>query len=169
MKLNMFRTTCRPLSGAWNCTSSLWFYVEGCWTCGCWTLSSNHTSRGPGSVVGIATGYWLDGPGIESRWGRDFPHLSRPTLGPPSLLYNGFLAVNSGRNMTLSPHPLLVPWSWKSRAMPLSAPPMDRTACTEPQSLYKGDLYLYIIRISSSVCFKNKLWTWGWPEKSRNM
>jgi hypothetical protein len=23
--------------------------------------------HGPGSVVGIATGYWLDGPGIESR------------------------------------------------------------------------------------------------------
>ena len=26
--------------------------------------------------------YGLDGPGIESRWGRDFPHLSRPALGP---------------------------------------------------------------------------------------
>jgi len=38
--------------------------------------------RGPGSSVGIATGYRLDGPGIESRWGRDFPYLSRPTLGP---------------------------------------------------------------------------------------
>jgi len=38
--------------------------------------------RGSGSVVGIATGYGLDGPGIESRWGRDFPHLSRPALGP---------------------------------------------------------------------------------------
>ena len=37
---------------------------------------------GPGSSVGIATGYWLDGPGIESRWGRDCPHLSRPALGP---------------------------------------------------------------------------------------
>ena len=24
---------------------------------------------GPGSVVGIANGYGLDGPGIESRWG----------------------------------------------------------------------------------------------------
>ena len=34
------------------------------------------------SVVGIATGYGLDDPGIESRWGRDFPHLSRPALGP---------------------------------------------------------------------------------------
>ena len=37
---------------------------------------------GPGSSVGIATAYGLDGPGIESRWGRDFPHLSRPALRP---------------------------------------------------------------------------------------
>jgi hypothetical protein len=37
---------------------------------------------GPSSSVGIATGYGLDGPGIESRWeGGDFPHLSRLTLG----------------------------------------------------------------------------------------
>ena len=34
------------------------------------------------SAVGIATRYGLDGPGIESRWGRDFPHMSRPALGP---------------------------------------------------------------------------------------
>jgi hypothetical protein len=38
-------------------------------------------TSGPGSVVGIATGYGLDGPGIEYRWRRDFPHLSRPALG----------------------------------------------------------------------------------------
>jgi len=38
--------------------------------------------RGPGSVAGIATRYGLDGPRFESRWGRDFPHLSRPALGP---------------------------------------------------------------------------------------
>jgi hypothetical protein len=37
---------------------------------------------GPGSVVAIATAYGLDGPGIESRWGRDFLHLSRPALRP---------------------------------------------------------------------------------------
>ena len=34
------------------------------------------------SLVGIATRYGLDGPGIESRWGRDFPHPSRLALGP---------------------------------------------------------------------------------------
>jgi hypothetical protein len=37
---------------------------------------------GPGSSVGIATGYGLDGPGIESQWGRDFPLLSGAALGP---------------------------------------------------------------------------------------
>jgi hypothetical protein len=34
------------------------------------------------SSVGIATGYGLDGPGIESRWRRDFSHTSRLALGP---------------------------------------------------------------------------------------
>jgi hypothetical protein len=40
-----------------------------------------YKQRGPGSSVGIATDYGLDGPGIESRWGRGFP-LSRLALGP---------------------------------------------------------------------------------------
>jgi hypothetical protein len=34
------------------------------------------------SAVATATRYGLDGPGIKSRWGRDFPHPSRPALGP---------------------------------------------------------------------------------------
>ena len=35
------------------------------------------------SSVGIATRYGLDGPGIEPQGGgRDFPHPSRPALGP---------------------------------------------------------------------------------------
>ena len=34
------------------------------------------------SSVGIETRYGLDCPGIESRWGRDFLHPSRPGLGP---------------------------------------------------------------------------------------
>jgi hypothetical protein len=33
------------------------------------------------SSVGIETRYELDGPGIESRWGRHFPYPSRPALG----------------------------------------------------------------------------------------
>ena len=39
-------------------------------------------SCGPGSVVGIATGYGLDGPGIEFQWGTRFSTPSIPALGP---------------------------------------------------------------------------------------
>ena len=38
--------------------------------------------KGRYSVVGIATLYVLDVPGIESRWGRNFPHPSKLALGP---------------------------------------------------------------------------------------
>jgi hypothetical protein len=34
------------------------------------------------SVVSKATCYRVDGKGFESRWRRDFPHPSRPALGP---------------------------------------------------------------------------------------
>jgi hypothetical protein len=41
---------------------------------------------GRDSSVDIATSCGLDGPGIESRCGvRDFPHLSKPSLGPTQL------------------------------------------------------------------------------------
>ena len=58
---------------------------------------SKSIACGPGSSVGIATGYGLDGPGIESRWGRDFQHLSRPALGSLSLLYNGYRVFPGGK------------------------------------------------------------------------
>jgi hypothetical protein len=43
-------------------------------------MKLHYTVWGRDSVVGIATRYGLDGPGIESRWGRDFSHTSRPAL-----------------------------------------------------------------------------------------
>jgi hypothetical protein len=36
----------------------------------------------PVSSVGIANGYGLESPGIESRWSQDFQHTSIPALGP---------------------------------------------------------------------------------------
>jgi len=81
---------------------------------------------GPGSVVGIATGYGLDGLGIESRWGARFsaPVQTCPGAHPASCTMGtgSFQGVNSGRGVTLTPHPLLVPWLWKSRAIPLLPP-----------------------------------------------
>ena len=52
---------------------------------------------GPGSVVGMATAYGMDGQEIESRWGRDFPHPSRPLLGLPSLVYNRYRVFLGGK------------------------------------------------------------------------
>ena len=62
--------------------------------------------------------------------------------------------VKSGRGVRLTPHPLLVPWSRKGRAIPLLPlwtvrPVQSLSACTRvqftlPQCLYKGALYLFI-------------------------
>ena len=45
-------------------------------------LNSSKHILGQDGSVDMATCYGLDGPEIESRWGRDFSHLSRPALGP---------------------------------------------------------------------------------------
>ena len=45
-------------------------------------ISGSSSSGGRDSSVGIVTRYGLYGPGIESRWRRVFPHLSRQVLGP---------------------------------------------------------------------------------------
>jgi len=54
--------------------------------------------RGPGGVVGTATGYGSDGPGIESRPEARFsaPVQTRP-CGPLSLLYNGHRVFPGGK------------------------------------------------------------------------
>ena len=76
----------------------------------------------PVSSVGIATDYRLDGPGIEFRWGRDFPPLQTgPGAHPASCTMStgSFPGVNCGRGVLVTPHPFLVQRSWKSRAIPL--------------------------------------------------
>ena len=65
------------------------------------------------SSVVIATRYGLDGPWIESRWRRDFPHPPRPGLGPtqPPIMGTGsFPGVKRpGRGVDHPPH-LALSW-----------------------------------------------------------
>jgi len=51
----------------------------------------------PRSSVGLETGYGLDGPGIESRWGEIFRTCPDWPCGPPSLLYNGDRVFPGGK------------------------------------------------------------------------
>jgi len=77
---------------------------------------------GPGSSVGIATELRAGRSGIESRWGWDFPpvqtgpeaHSASCKMGTGS-----FPGVKCGRSVQLTTYPLLVPRSWKSRAIRL--------------------------------------------------
>jgi len=63
----------------------------------CYYLQYVHESNGPGSSVGTATAYGLDGPGIEYRWWRIFRTCPDRPWGPPSLLYNGYRVFPVGK------------------------------------------------------------------------
>ena len=74
--------------------------------------------------------------GIESRWGGarfSAPVQTGPGAHPASctMRTGSFSGVKSDRSVTLTPHPLLVPWSWKSRAIP----PLPLWAVRPVQSL----------------------------------
>ena len=87
---------------------------------------------GPGSSVGIATGYGLDGPGIESRWGARF--FAPVQTGPGAHTASCTMSTGSFSGVK-SPSPHLVPWSRKGRTillLPLWAvrPVQSLSACT---------------------------------------
>jgi len=68
-------------------------------------VPSSHQTVGRDSAVGIATGYGLVGPGIESRWARDISQPSRPALGsnqPPIRWVPGLYRGQSGRAVALT-------------------------------------------------------------------
>jgi len=93
------------------------------------SLSCSHnrpqsrTVCGPGSVVGISD--WLragrsgDRIPVEARFFA--PVQTGPGAHPASCTMGtgSFPGVKRGRGVTLTPHPRLVPWSWKGRDIPL--------------------------------------------------
>ena len=61
-----------------------------------------------------------------------------------------FPGVKSGRVVTLTPHPLLVPWSWKSRAIPLLPlwavrPVQSLSACTRVYITYCSNCMWFFV------------------------
>jgi hypothetical protein len=89
-------------------------------------------SRVAHSVQCLTTGWKAVGLRFDSRQRqRIFPlaSVSRPALGPPSLLYNGYrgggvlsTVLKRGRGVTLTTHPHVVPRSRMSRSYTFSPP-----------------------------------------------
>ena len=74
-----------------------------------------------------------------------------------------FLRVKSGRGVTLAPHSILVPWSWKGITIPLLPlwavrPEQSLSACTRMTFTFlllparKSDLFYCLIVLSSVAC-----------------
>jgi len=78
---------------------------------------------GPGSSVGIATELWVGRSGDRNPLAARFsaPVQTSPGAHPASCTMGtgSFPGVKCGRGVTLTTHPLLVPWSRKSRDIPL--------------------------------------------------
>jgi len=115
---------------------------------------------GPCDVVDIATGYGLGRSGDRSPVEARFPRLSRPALQPhPASCTIGtgsFPGVKSGQGVTLTPHPLLVSWSRKIRAVPLLPLWAVRTvkrlsACTRVHFTFFTCLLHYLLHNSESL------------------
>jgi hypothetical protein len=88
----------------------------------CYLCCSMYCLCGPGSSVGIATDYGLDGPGSNPGGDEIFPPLQAGPVAHPASSKMGtrcFLGVKCSRGVLLTIHRLLVPRSWKSRAIPL--------------------------------------------------
>jgi hypothetical protein len=52
---------------------------------------------GPSGIVGIATGYGLDGPGSSPGGGKIFRTCADRPWSPPSLLYDGYRVFPKGK------------------------------------------------------------------------
>ena len=91
-----------------HCIVSKYFVLQSTAMYGVAYIEYRTGHSGPDSVVDTAIVYWLDGPGIESRWVEIFCICPDRPWGPHSLLHNGYCVFpggkeRPGRNADLSP------------------------------------------------------------------
>ena len=79
-------------------------------------VSVYEKGEGRDSSVDVTTRYGLDGPGIESCWARDFPHPSRPILGPTQPPIQQVPGLSRGTEA----------WGWRWQPTPSSAEVKER-------------------------------------------
>ena len=111
------------------------------------------------SVQRLAKGWTVRG---SNRGGSEiFRTCPDRPWGPPSLLYNGYRAFPGGKERPgrdNDPSPLLVPWSWKGRAIPLlplwpGRPVQSLNACTRVTFTFTFTFYY--------VAEDGWYWTWN--------
>ena len=131
-------------------------------------VQSNTKGRFAQSVQRLATGWTVRGSKkkipVRARFSAPVQtgpgaHLASCTMGT-----RFFPGVKSGRGVTLTPHPLIVPWSRKSRAIPLLPlwavrPVQSLSACTRVhftftlQSNTNYICYGWFTNLSTTTCF----------------
>jgi len=97
------------------------------------------------SAVAIATRYGLDGLGIESRWGRDFPHPSRSALRTNQHPIQGVPSLSEDT----------AAWAWRWTPTPSRAEIKERVrfSLLVLHGTFSGDFYLYLLLFISRCIF----------------
>jgi len=106
----------------------------------------------------ITTGYGLTVRGSNPDRGKIFRTCPDRPWGPPTLLYSGYRVIPGGKERPgrdADPSPFLVPWSRKSRAIPLLTtwavgPVQSLSVCTT----LHFTLYIYIVIMGSVHCLE---------------
>jgi hypothetical protein len=80
---------------AWNAYFIKFFFSDRVFFISCRPIYRE--GAGPGSSVGIATGYGLDSPGPNPGRGEIFRTRPDRPWDPPSLLYNGYRVFPEGK------------------------------------------------------------------------